>query len=49
MDEDDLEATALITLTDDLHDAADSDTNVVGGCLSFGLIVILLLIWWFVI
>ena len=44
MTEDDVQAAALIDLTDDLQDAADSEVSFSsGGCLS--LVVILILIW----
>jgi hypothetical protein len=45
-DESDTEAAALSDLTDDLNDAADSESNVVGGgCFSVLLLIFLVVLW----
>jgi hypothetical protein len=47
MTDDDIEAAALIDLTDDLQQTADTESTIpVGGCLSLGLIVFVILVWW---
>jgi hypothetical protein len=42
-----LEVAALVDLTDDLQQTADVESTIpVGGCLSLGLIMIVILVWW---